>query len=128
MCWCGVRDLYRKHPAVLRQLRVSARKHSSSFSSSREILFGYAQRRARPNSVGSAIIQWLEAVCVSPLPLILLSAWVALLADCVWSVCDMEWLTAIHGDGEGGLGAALWYVVWRVIKSLCIALRVMICV
>ncbi|HLS22194.1 MAG TPA: NADH-quinone oxidoreductase subunit NuoH [Paenalcaligenes sp.] len=40
----------------------------------------------------------------------------------------MEWLTAIHGFGEGLLGPTLWYVVWTVIKILCIALPVIILV
>src|SRR5690625_7059469 len=40
----------------------------------------------------------------------------------------MEWLTAIHGFGEGLIGPTLWYVVWTLIKILCIALPVIILV
>src|SRR5699024_3505708 len=40
----------------------------------------------------------------------------------------MEWLAAIHGFGEGLLGPTPWYVVWTLIKILCIALPVIILV
>src|SRR5690625_6420225 len=40
----------------------------------------------------------------------------------------MEWLAAIHGFGEGLLGPTAWYVVWTLIKILCIALPVIILV
>jgi len=40
----------------------------------------------------------------------------------------MEWLTIINNFGEGLLGPTLWYVVWTLIKILCIALPVIILV
>src|SRR5690625_2951477 len=40
----------------------------------------------------------------------------------------MDLLAAIHGVGEGLLGPTIWYVIWTVIKILCIALPVIILV
>lgn len=40
----------------------------------------------------------------------------------------MEWLSTIQNLGEGLLGPTLWYVVWTLIKIVCIALPIIICV
>src|SRR5690625_5463057 len=40
----------------------------------------------------------------------------------------MDLLAAIHGVGEGLPGPTIWYVIWTVIKILCIALPVIILV
>src|SRR5690554_5668141 len=40
----------------------------------------------------------------------------------------MEWLNPIHSFGNGLLGETAWYVVWTVIKIVCIALPIILCV
>lgn len=40
----------------------------------------------------------------------------------------MEWLSTIQTFGEGLLGPTLWYAVWTLIKIVCIALPIIICV
>src|SRR5699024_2156424 len=40
----------------------------------------------------------------------------------------MEWLSTIQNFGEGLIGPEAWYVVWTLIKIVCIALPIIICV
>src|SRR5699024_8647509 len=40
----------------------------------------------------------------------------------------MELLTTIQNFGEGLIGPTAWYVVWTLIKIVCIALPIIICV
>ena len=40
----------------------------------------------------------------------------------------MDWLSTIQQFGEGLIGPTAWYVVWTLIKILCIAIPIILCV